>query len=108
MLKVYRTRHPAERFNIRWAPKKGAFRLAARGRSVYITPDEVAAAVELASVLIVTVSAFRAGKAVAFAERGYTARGGEYLLLLLPAIYYAAKRTIQDWITDIQGLRGRL
>ena len=70
-MKVYRTRHPAERFNIRWAPKKGAFRLAARGRSVYITPDEVAAAVELASVLIVTVSAFRAGKAVAFAERGY-------------------------------------
>ena len=72
-MKVYRTRHPAERFNIRWAPKKGAFRLAARGRSVYITPDEVAAAVELASVLIVTVSAFRAGKAVAFAERGYLA-----------------------------------
>lgn len=60
---------------------------------------------ELLAVLLVTVLAFAWGKQTAQAERGYTAIGGEYLLLLLPAMYYASKRTIQDWIADIRERR---
>ena len=63
---------------------------------------------ELAAVLLVTALAFAWGKQTAQAERGYTAIGGEYLLLLLPAIYYTGKRTVLDWITDLRELtKGR-
>lgn len=103
-MKAYRTRHPAERFNIRWAPPREALRLAARGRSLYITLEDMASAVEWLAVLAVTVAAFRAGKAVALAERGYHAHGGEYLLLLIPPMYYAAKRTALDWIADLRAM----
>ena len=57
---------------------------------------------EVAVVLLVTALAFAWGKATARIERGYEAIGGEYLLLLLPAIYYAGKRTILDWIADLR------
>lgn len=60
---------------------------------------------ELATVLLVTAFAFAWGRQVAQAERGYNAIGGEHLLLLLPAMYYAGKRTIQDWIADIRERR---
>ena len=59
---------------------------------------------ELAAVLLVTALAFAWGVQTAQAERGYTAIGGEYLFLLLPAIYYTGKRTILDWIADIREL----
>lgn len=59
---------------------------------------------ELAAVLLVTALAFAWGVQAARAERGCTAIGGEYLLLLLPAMYYIGKRTILDWIA---GLRER-
>ena len=61
--------------------------------------------VEVAMVLLATALAFAWGKRTAMIERGYNAIGGEYLLLQLPAIYYAGKRTILDWITDIRKLR---
>ena len=65
-------------------------------------------ALELAAVLLVTALAFAWGKQTAQAERGYTAIGGEYLPLLLPAIYYTGKRTVLDWITDLRELtKGR-
>ncbi len=57
---------------------------------------------ELAAVLLVTALAFAWGVQTAQAERGYTAIGGEYLFLLLPAIYYTVKQTILDWIADIR------
>ena len=57
---------------------------------------------ELAAVLLVTALAFAWGVQTAQAERGYTAIGGEYLFLLLPAIYYTGKRSILDWIADIR------
>lgn len=63
----------------------------------------IAAAVELAVVLLATVAAFVWGQRAALIERGYTARGGEYMLLLIPAIYYAGKRTVLDWIAEIKG-----
>ncbi len=53
---------------------------------------------ELLAVLLVTVLAFSWGMRTAQAERGYTAIGGEYLLLLLPFLYYPGKRAILDWI----------
>lgn len=64
-------------------------------------------ALELAAVFLVTVLAFSWGKRTAQTERGYTAIGGEYLLLLLPAIYYTGKRTALDWITELRKRRGR-
>ncbi len=57
---------------------------------------------ELAAVLLVTALTFTWGVQTAQSERGYTAIGGEYLFLLLPAIYYTGKRTILDWIADIR------
>ena len=60
---------------------------------------------ELAAVLLVTALAFAWGVQTAQAERGYTAIGGEYLLLLLPAMYYTGKRTVLDWITEIREQR---
>lgn len=59
-------------------------------------------AFELLAVLLLTAAAFMWGKQTARIERGYEAIGGEYLLLLLPAIYYTGKRTILDWIADIK------
>ena len=59
-------------------------------------------ALELAVVLLVTALAFVWGNQAALAERGYTAIGGEDLLLLLPAMYYTGKQTILDWIADIR------
>ena len=61
-------------------------------------------ACELLAVLLITGTAFMWGKGAALAERGYEAIGGEYLLLLIPAIYYTGKRTILDWIADIRRL----
>lgn len=60
---------------------------------------------ELAAVLLVTAAAFVWGKQTAQIQRGYEAIGGEYLLLLIPAIYYAGKRTLLDWIADLREIR---
>lgn len=58
-------------------------------------------------MILVTLTAFRLGVIYAYLERGYQARGGEYLLLLIPPIYYAAKRTLFDWIADLRRAKGR-
>lgn len=63
-----------------------------------------AAAVELAAVLLATAAAFAWGQRAALIERGYTARGGEYMLLLIPAIYYTGKRVLLDWIAELREL----
>ena len=62
-------------------------------------------ACELLAVLLITGTAFMWGKGVGLAERGYEAIGGEYLLLLLPAIYYTSKRTLLDWIAELRELK---
>ena len=59
---------------------------------------------ELAAVLLITALAFVWGKQTALAERGYNAIGGEYLLLLLPFMYYPGKRTVLDWVVEIREL----
>ena len=63
-------------------------------------------ACELLAVLLITGTAFMWGKGAALSERGYEAIGGEYLLLLLPAIYYTGKRTLLDWIADLREQKG--
>lgn len=64
--------------------------------------NRAAAAVELAAVLLATAAAFAWGQRAALIERGYTARGGEYLLLLIQAIYYIGKRIAADWIVELR------
>lgn len=59
---------------------------------------------EMAAVLLVTALVFAWGKQTALAERGYNAIGGEYLLLLIPLMYYPGKRTILNWVTEIRRL----
>ena len=65
--------------------------------------NRIAAAVELAAVLLITAAAFAWGQRAALVERGYTAHGGEYLLLPIPAIYYTGKRIAADWIGELRG-----
>lgn len=70
--------------------------------------NRAAAAVELAAVLLATAAAFAWGQRAALIERGYTAHGGEYLLLAIPFIYYTGKRIAEDWIVELRELwRGR-
>jgi hypothetical protein len=45
---------------------------------------------------------FIVAKDAALQERGYSAVGGEYLLLTLPALYYIIERVVKDWIADIK------
>jgi len=68
--------------------------------------SRASAACELLAVLLVTDAVFMWAKGVALAERGYEAYGGEYLLLTLPAIYYAGKRTILGWNAHLRKLWG--
>ena len=103
-MKLYNTRNPEERLNLRYIRRKRAIRLAAQGVALYIPVCSVWAALEWIAVIAATVAVFRAGVAYAYIERGYHAHGGEYLLLLIPAIYYAAKRTAIDWIVELRDL----
>ncbi len=48
-------------------------------------------AVELTAVLLVTIAAFLLCRQAALLKRGYSAIGGEYLLLLLPVLHYIGK-----------------
>lgn len=67
--------------------------------------NRAAAAVELAAVLLATAAAFAWGQRAALIERGHTAHGGEYLLLLIPFIYYTGKWIAEDWIKDFREMR---
>ena len=73
-MRLYTTKRPRERFNIRWNHRKSAFRLAARGLALYIYPGPL---IEWSLVILVTLTAFRLGVIYAYLERGYQARGGE-------------------------------
>ena len=66
---------------------------------------QFSAALELVIVLLATALVFRLGVAVAKAERGYNAHGGELILLAFPMLYYAGKQTLQDWLADLREIR---
>ena len=65
--------------------------------------NRIAAAVELAAVLLITAAAFVWGQRAALIERGYTAHGGEYLLLPIPAISDTGKRIAADGTAALRG-----
>ncbi len=65
------------------------------------------AAAEFLTVLIVTAVVFIKSRGYALAWRGYEAVGGEFMLLLLPIIYYEAKRIILDYVADFVELYRR-
>lgn len=65
------------------------------------------AAAEFLVVLIVTAVVFIKSRGYALAWRGYKAVGGEFMLLLLPIIYYEAKRIILDFVADFVALYRR-
>jgi len=71
------------------------------GWSVRKKGSGIAAAIELAAILLATAAAFCWGRRTAVAERGLHGLGGEYLLLLLPVVYYLLKQTVWDWVQDI-------
>lgn len=53
------------------------------------------AALTLAGIVL-----FRAGAVYGLKERGYSAVGGEAFALLLPVFWYAAEKTVRDFIAD--------
>lgn len=57
-------------------------------------------AAEFIGILTVTAVAFIKARAYAGVWRGYDAIGGEFMLLLLPIIYYLLKQTIRDYVRD--------
>ena len=64
-------------------------------------------AAEFLAVLIVTAVVFTKCLSAARVWRGYKAIGGEFMLLLLPIIYYEAKRIILDFVADFVELYRR-
>ncbi len=69
---------------------------------------QASAVFELLLVLLVTAIAFVWGSLVARMERGYDAVGGEYLLLLFPAVYYPGKKMILDGIAELRKQNERM
>ena len=47
---------------------------------------------ELLLVMLVTVLLFLVFRGLAWQERGYDAIGGEYLIFVLPVLYYAVRK----------------
>jgi len=47
-------------------------------------------------VIAVTLALFLLAREAAYAERGYEAIGGEYMVFLLPLIFYAVRQSIAD------------
>lgn len=62
-------------------------------------------AVELAVILLLTAGVFMRGRQSALVIRQDEGCGGEYLLLLLPVVYYIWKRIAADWLRDFLALR---
>lgn len=71
---------------------------------VYIPPglDGKRILIKWSAIILASALLFIAAKDAAFKERGYEAFGGEYVILLLPFIYYVAERIIKDWITHLK------
>lgn len=58
--------------------------------------------IKWSAIILASALLFIAAKDAAFKERGYEAFGGEYVILLLPFLYYVAERIIKDWITHLK------
>jgi hypothetical protein len=69
--------------------------------------SRLAAAEFLAVSYVIPPVVFTKGLSAALTWRGYKAVGGEFVLLLLPIIYYEAKRIILDFVADFVELYRR-
>lgn len=59
-----------------------------------------------AALTVAGIMLFRAGAAVAYAERGYNAVGGEVFALFLPAFYYIISQAVGDIVADMKKHQG--
>jgi len=57
--------------------------------------------------MLISAVIFFAVCAVGDSSRGYAARGGELLIILLPVIYYLGKRIIGDVLKDFAAIAKR-
>ena len=53
-------------------------------------------------ITIISIIAFFPLRYFGTMERDSNALGGEVLILLLPTIYYAISKTVQDWIINFK------
>lgn len=58
-----------------------------------------------AALTVAGILFFQAGAAVAYAERGYRAVGGEAFALFLPVFYYIISHTIGDIAADMKKIK---
>lgn len=72
-------------------------------RRIKINPAKIAL---YATLTVAGILLFQAGAAVAYAERGYRAVGGEVFALFLPAFYYTFSHVIGDIAADMKKHQG--
>lgn len=58
--------------------------------------------VKYAILTLLGIWLYRLGADYAYAQRGYFAVGGEVLALMLPYFYWAASRTVKDFVADVK------
>lgn len=71
-------------------------------RRIKINPAKIAL---YASLTVAGILLFQAGAAVAYAERGYRAVGGEVFALFLPVFYYIISHTVGDIAADMKKIK---
>ena|GEM_PF-5684491 len=102
-MKLYKTRNSEDRLNLKYSKKRSALRIGCRGNAHYIGFS----ALEFFVVMLISAVVFFVACAIGDLGRGYTARGGELLVILLPAIYYLGKRIIGDMLKDFVAIAKR-
>lgn len=70
-----------------------------RENTMRIKTDRLIKAIVIMAMTTVT---YEIAHYQAVAWRGYDAVGGELLIWILPAAIWAVRRTVADWITEIQ------
>ena len=58
-----------------------------------------------ATLTVAGILLFRAGAAVAYMERGYSAVGGEVFALFLPVFYYIISQVIGEFAADMKNVK---
>ena len=99
MIRLFKTRE-RERVNLSYRKSKKALRLSFNGFALYLYIKGLVKATKWVVVITGTVILFALSKEYALLERGYEAFGGEYMILLLPFLYYVARECFRDtWNT---------
>ena len=107
-MKLFKTKQPCERLNVRRVKKGEILRIAHKGYSLHIKYNYIRliiSAVKWLLIIIGTFFLFRWGQAAAFAERGYKAYGGEMFILLVPLLWWLIERSVKDSKVIIKEIR---